>query len=158
MRDLCPVLAAGLQKSPTDNGSVVSLDPVKEVLECKSQSEGTAPLSKSPASCFRFMSSRPSPTLHSIDLLWHISGRDDPERLLRTAPGCQSVKLKKDNAEYSIAFGPQLFFNDYPAGYLFDANGAMIAWEASASDVSRHSDYSRLARMKAWGASPTLLR
>ena len=34
------------------------------------------------------------------------------------------VKLKKDNAEYSVAFGHQLFFNDYHAGYLFDANGA----------------------------------
>ena len=87
------------------------------------------------------------------------SGRDDPERLLHSRhPDAKVVKLKKDNAEYSIAFGPQLFFNDYPAGYLFDANGTMIAWEASASDVSRHSDYWRLARMKAWGASPTLLR
>ena len=89
------------------------------------------------------------------------SGRRAPEWLLQRKrhPYATVVKLKKDNARYSVAFRTsKLFFNDYHAGYLFDANGAMIAWEASAERRVKALGLLEVGQDESLGASPTLLR
>jgi hypothetical protein len=70
-------------------------------------------------------------------------------------PDGEIVTIQKDDRTYYVAFGARWLLNEYPAGYLFDAKGALIDWSPEADDVGRFSDYWILARHKAWSADET---
>jgi hypothetical protein len=60
---------------------------------------------------------------------------------LHRHPASRVVKITKDGKRYYVIFGAQVLFNEYPAGYLFNADGQMLGWHSEAGNVDRFSDF-----------------
>jgi hypothetical protein len=70
----------------------------------------------------------------------------------RCFPGSALVRVRKDGVEYHVAFGPQVLFNEHPAGYLYGPDGTLIGWTTEAGDVGPLSEYWSRARAGALDA------
>lgn len=51
-----------------------------------------------------------------------------------------------DAKTYIVAFGPWVFLNEFPSGFLFDDSGRMIGWSPEAGDVDKLNKYWTAAR------------
>ena len=59
----------------------------------------------------------------------------------RRHPNSPVVTFRHRGQRYFVAFGTCVLFNEAPAGYLFDSDGALIGWSSEAHDVDALADY-----------------
>lgn len=64
------------------------------------------------------------------------------------------VRVLRDKRLYVVVFGKHCCFpiKEYPAGYIIDENGELVAWSAEASDTDASADFWNAARREIWEA------
>jgi hypothetical protein len=66
-------------------------------------------------------------------------------------PDSSLVEIRKGGVLYHVAFGPQVMFNEHPAGYVFGPDGTLIGWSTEAGDAGPLAEFWSLARNRRLG-------